>query len=81
MTFIYNSTIDTFPGAIFLVQAGNYLFNVLVMVYSLYLLTRVGVPYGSFTDEDDDEGSDDRGHIIDNEVEVTSEEVASRVII
>ena len=39
-TFVYNSTLETFPGAVFLVQAGLFVLASAIFVYIYLLITK-----------------------------------------
>ena len=58
LTFIYNSTIESFTGAIYVVQSGVYLIIFTIMVYVYFLLTTVGVSYGEL-EQDHEQRNDE----------------------
>jgi len=53
-TVVYNSTLDIFPGAVFLVQAGIFFVSGIGFSYIYYLLNRPGQDFSELVEETDD---------------------------
>jgi len=53
-TVVYNSTLETFPGAVFLVQASIFAVSGLGFSYVFYLLTRTGQDFSLLVEDNDD---------------------------
>eukprot|EP00092_Neocalanus_flemingeri_P016667 GFUD01018030.1.p1 GENE.GFUD01018030.1~~GFUD01018030.1.p1 ORF type:complete len:510 (-),score=61.02 GFUD01018030.1:1014-2492(-) len=53
-TIVYTSTLETFPGAVFLVQAAIFIVSGIGFSYVYFLLTRTGQDFAELVEESDD---------------------------
>ena len=54
-TWVYNNTLDTFPGAVFLVQASLFAFSCGIFVYIYVVLNRSGRDFSVLVEEQEED--------------------------
>jgi len=57
-TWVYNNTLDTFPGAVFLVQASLFAFSCGIFVYIYVVLNRSGRDFSVLVEEQEEDYTD-----------------------